>query len=98
MKEELFPGREHELGTAVDALQYLVLEFHKTPFNPDAPRVPEAQHVHVPVANVTFDTAEVKDPLFDPGPEPWAMKPNRLRDCGPLTALKKTADGNSVEL
>jgi hypothetical protein len=34
VKEELFPGCKYELRTAVYALQYLVLEFHKAPFNP----------------------------------------------------------------
>ena len=34
MKEQLFPGREDEVGPAVDALQYFVLEFHgDAPFN-----------------------------------------------------------------
>jgi len=28
VKEQLFPGREDEVGPAVDALQYFVLEFH----------------------------------------------------------------------
>jgi hypothetical protein len=28
MKEQLFSGREHKLGTAVNALQHPVLEFH----------------------------------------------------------------------
>ena len=28
VKEQLFPGREDEVGAAVDALQYFVLEFH----------------------------------------------------------------------
>src|SRR5947208_3199781 len=32
--EQLFPGREDEVGPAVDALQYFVLEFHgDAPFN-----------------------------------------------------------------
>ena len=34
VKEQLFPGREDEVGPAVDALQYFVLEFHgDAPFN-----------------------------------------------------------------
>ena len=34
VKEQLFPGREDEVGPAVDTLQYLVLEFHgDAPFN-----------------------------------------------------------------
>src|SRR5438552_8572951 len=38
VKEQLFPGREDEVGPAVDALQYFVLEFHgDAPFNhPDS--------------------------------------------------------------
>jgi hypothetical protein len=28
VEEQLLPGGKHELGAAVDALQYLVLEFH----------------------------------------------------------------------
>jgi hypothetical protein len=34
VKEQLFPGREDEVGPAVDALQYFVLKFHgDAPFN-----------------------------------------------------------------
>ena len=34
VKEQLFPGREDEVGPAVNALQYFVLEFHgDAPFN-----------------------------------------------------------------
>jgi hypothetical protein len=34
MEEQLFPGREDEVGPAVDALQHFVLEFHgDAPFN-----------------------------------------------------------------
>ncbi len=28
IKKQLFPGGEHKVGTAVDALQHLVLKFH----------------------------------------------------------------------
>ena len=28
IKKHLFPGSEHKIGTAVDALQHLVLKFH----------------------------------------------------------------------
>jgi len=28
VEEQLFSGREHEVGPAIDALEYLVLEFH----------------------------------------------------------------------
>jgi len=60
VEEELFPGCEYELGTAVYTLQDLVLEFHKAPFNPAPLAFPKAQHVHVAVAESRSDTAEVK--------------------------------------
>jgi hypothetical protein len=34
VEEQLFSGGKDEIGPAVNALQHLVLEFHKAPFNP----------------------------------------------------------------
>jgi len=58
MKEQLFPGREDEIGPAVDALQHFVLEFHgDAPFNQsllDTLAEPERADTHSPRKNAGF--------------------------------------------
>ena len=78
VEEELLARGEDEIRPAVHALQHLVLEFHKAPFNPAPLAFPNHNTFTSPWPMSRSDTAEVKVPCF----RPWAEARGAIKpDC-----------------